>query len=571
MNTNDKNSPDTEEKELPSNFIHDIIKQDISDGKTPNIVTRFPPEPNGYLHIGHAKAISIAFETALLFNGKCHLRFDDTNPSKEESEYIDSIQEDVKWLGYNWGDNLFYASDYFEKMFNWAIELIKIGKAYVDDLNAEEIREYRGTLKKAGKNSPYRDRSVEENLELFEKMAKGEFEEGTKILRAKVDMASPNMNMRDPAMYRIQKAHHVRQGDSWCVYPMYDWAHGLEDSIEGISHSTCSLEFEDHRPLYYWFLEQLSLFKPRQVEFARLNITYTVMSKRKLLELVNGNYVSGWDDPRMPTLSGFRRKGYPAKVIRDFCARIGVAKHNSLVDFALLESILKESLNKSAKRVMAVLRPLKIVIENYPEDTIEELECINNPENPDDGTRKVPFSKVIYIEQDDFMENPPRKFFRLGVGREVRLRYAYFITCNKVIKDETTGEILELSCTYDPATKGGSSPDGRKVRGTLHWVAEQKALRSKVNLYDHLFSVEQPEKEIDGKTWLDNLNPKSLEVLTDCYMEPSLAELKPGERVQFERLGYFCADSKESTVGKPVFNRISTLRDSWAKFVKKGK
>ncbi len=570
MDTKDKTTESPEENKLPSNFILDIINEEIKEGKVKgDIITRFPPEPNGYLHIGHAKAISIDFETALKYKGRCHLRFDDTNPSKEEDEYIESIKEDVKWLGYDWGEHLYFASDYFDKIYEWAILLIKNGKAYVDDLNAEEMREYRGTLKEPGRNSPYRDRSIEENLDLFESMTKGEFNEGSKILRAKIDMASPNMNLRDPAMYRIQKSHHHRQGDKWCVYPMYDWAHGLEDSIEGVTHSTCSLEFEDHRPLYNWFLEQLPVHKPRQIEFARLNLTYTVMSKRRLLELVNGKHVNGWDDPRMPTLSGFRRRGYPPEVIRKFCARIGVAKTNSTVDFALLESILRDDLNKSAARRMAVLKPLKVVIENYSEDKIEELDCINNPEDPDAGTRKVPFSRVIYIERDDFMDDPPKKFFRLGPGREVRLRYAYFITCKEAIKDESTGEIVELRCVYDPETRGGNAPDGRKVKGTLHWVAEEGALRTKVRVYDHLFAVENPNKEEEGKSWLDNLNPNSLEVLEDCYLEPSLKNVKPGELVQFERLGYFCADIKDSIEDKPVFNRTATLKDTWAKIVKK--
>ncbi|RMD94328.1 MAG: glutamine--tRNA ligase/YqeY domain fusion protein, partial [Calditrichaeota bacterium] len=492
-----------------TDFIRSIIKEDLKTGKFGGkVITRFPPEPNGYLHIGHAKSIVLNFGIAEEFGGRCHLRFDDTNPIKEEVEYVQSIQEDVKWLGYDWGEHLYYASDYFEQLYEFAVQLIKKGKAYVDDLSPEQMREYRGTLTEPGKNSPYRDRSIEENLDLFQRMRAGEFEEGSRVLRAKIDMASPNINLRDPVMYRIIKASHHRTGDKWCIYPTYDWAHGQSDSIEGITYSICTLEFEDHRPLYDWFLDQLGIHHPQQIEFARLELTYTVLSKRKLLELVNGGYVSGWDDPRMPTLSGMRRRGYTPEAIRDFCTRIGVAKSNSMVDLALLEHCLRDDLNRRAPRVMAVLRPLKVVTTNYPDEQVEEMEAINNPEDPAMGKRKVPFSKVVYIERDDFREHPPKKFFRLAPGREVRLRYAYYITCEEVIKDEN-GEVVELHCTYDPASRGGWSPDGRKVRGTLHWVSAAHALPAEVRLYDRLFTVPNPAGEAQGKDFKDFLNPNS--------------------------------------------------------------
>lgn len=566
---NNEKKPSGESGVVPvANFIREIIKKAIQDGKVNGkIVTRFPPEPNGYLHIGHAKAICINFGMAKEFEGECHLRFDDTNPSKEETEYIEAIKRDVKWLGFEWNEHLYFASDYFEKMCSFAIELIKAGKAYVDDLTADQIREYRGTLTEPGKESPYRNRSVEENLALFEKMRNGEFADGSRVLRAKIDMANPNMNLRDPVMYRIMKAPHHRTGDKWKVYPMYDWAHGIEDSIENITYSLCSLEFEDHRPLYDWFLEQLGVHHPSQVEFARLNLTYTVMSKRKLLQLVKGGYVSGWDDPRMPTLSGFRRKGYTPESIRIFCERIGVAKRDSIVDFALLEHCIREDLNKRALRTMAVLNPLKVVIENYPADTVEYLDAINNPEDPDAGIRKVPFSNVIYIERTDFMEEPPKKFFRLAPGREVRLRYAYFITCKEVVKDSQTGEIVELHCVCDLQTRGGASPDGRSPKATIHWVSAQHAIDAEVRIYEQLFSKENPDDAPDGN-YLLNLNPNSLNVLQGCKLEPDMKNVKPGDRFQFERMGYFCAD-KDSTAEKKVFNRTVALRDEWSKIAKK--
>jgi glutaminyl-tRNA synthetase len=554
--------------EKPSDFIRDIIKDDLKAGKNDGKVhTRFPPEPNGYLHIGHAKSIFLNFGIANEFNGLCNLRFDDTNPAKEEEEYVSSIKEDVRWLGFDWGDREYYASDHFEKLYEYANQLIKDNKAYIDDLTADEIREHRGTLTEPGKESPYRSRSVEENLELFEKMKKGEFEDGSKVLRAKGDMSSGNINMRDPVMYRILHEEHHRTGAKWCIYPMYDWAHGQSDSIEGITHSLCTLEFEDHRPLYDWFIEQLGIHHPRQIEFARLNLSHTVFSKRKLIELVDKGRVSVWDDPRMPTIAGMRRRGYSPESIRNFCDRIGVAKRDSLVDMALLEHCVREHLNKTAPRVMAVLRPLKVVITNYPEETSEELDAINNPEDESMGIRKVPFSREIYIEKDDFMEDPPKKFYRLAPGREVRLRYAYFIKCENVIKDEG-GEIIELRCTYDPETKGGDSPDGRKVKATLHWVSAEHAVEAEVRLYDHLFVKEDPLDVEEGQDYLDNLNPSSLEELKGCKVEPSLMKAKPGSRYQFERLGYFCVD-RDSTDKKPVFNRTVTLRDTWAK-VKKG-
>jgi len=561
-----KATPEKENQRTP-NFIREIIKEDLRTGKYGGRVhTRFPPEPNGYLHIGHAKSICLNFGMAEEFGGLCNLRFDDTNPIKEEQEYIDSIKEDVRWLGFDWEDREFYASDYFDQLYEWAIQLIKDGKAYVDDLSAEQIREYRGTLTQPGKESPYRNRTVEENLDLFQRMRAGEFPDGAKVLRAKIDMASPNLNMRDPVMYRILHASHHRTGDKWCIYPMYDWAHGQSDSIEGITHSICTLEFEDHRPLYDWFLDQLKIHHPQQIEFARLNLSYTVLSKRKLLELVEGGHVSGWDDPRMPTISGLRRRGYTPESIRDFCERIGVSKADSIVDIALLEHCLRDDLNKRAQRVMAVLRPLKLIIDNYPEDRVEELEAINNPEDPGMGTRKLPFSRVLYIERDDFREDPPRKFFRLAPGREVRLRYAYYVKCVDVVKDEN-GEVIEVHCTYDPETRGGWSKDGRKVKGTLHWVSATHAIPAEVRLYDRLFLKANPveDKEVDFK---EHLNPNSLVTLRNCLVEPSLKNAQPGARYQFERLGYFCVDSVDSKPDHLVFNRTVSLRDSWSKIEK---
>ncbi len=552
------------------NFIRTIVAEDVNAGKHGGkVITRFPPEPNGYLHIGHAKSICLNFGLAAEFGGICNLRFDDTNPSKEEQEYVDSIIEDVRWLGFDWGDRLYHASDYFDKLYEWAVQLIKMGKAYVCDLTAEEIREYRGTLTEPGKESPYRNRSVDENLDLFERMRKGEFPDGSKTLRAKIDMASGNINMRDPVMYRIKHEDHHRTGDKWCIYPMYDYAHGQSDSIEGVTHSICTMEYEDHRPLYDWYLDELGIHHPQQIEFARLNLSHTVVSKRKLLRLVNEGYVSGWNDPRMPTLAGIRRRGYTPEAIRNFCNRIGVAKKESLVDMGLLEYCVREHLNKVAPRVMAVLRPLKVVITNYPEEQEEYLDAINNPEDPNAGTRKVPFSKVLYIEKDDFMETPPKQFFRLAPGREVRLRYAYFIKCENVVKDEN-GEIVELHCTYDPATRGGDAPDGRKVKATLHWVSAPYAIEAEVRLYDYLFIKEDPNDVEEGKDFTDYINPKSLEVLKSCRLEPSLKNAKPGDKFQFERMGYFCVDSVDSKPGSLVFNRIVTLKDEWAK-IQKGK
>jgi glutaminyl-tRNA synthetase len=553
-----------------SNFIRNIVAEDVAAGKHGGkVITRFPPEPNGYLHIGHAKSICLNFGLAAEFGGICNLRFDDTNPSKEEQEYVDSIIEDVRWLGFDWGDRLYYASDYFDKLYEWAVQLIKMGKAYVCDLTTDQIRGYRGTLTEPGRESPYRNRSVDENLDLFERMRKGEFPDGSKTLRAKIDMASGNINMRDPVMYRIKKESHHRTGDKWCIYPMYDWAHGQCDSIEGVTHSICTMEYEDHRPLYDWFLDQLGIFHPRQIEFARLNLSHTVLSKRKLLKLVNEGYVNGWNDPRMPTLAGMRRRGYTPDAIRNFCERIGVGKKESLVDMGLLEYCVREHLNKIAPRVMAVLRPLKVVITNYPEQQEEYLDAINNPEDPNAGTRKVPFSKVLYIEKDDFMETPPKQFFRLAPGREVRLRYAYFIKCESVVKDES-GEVIELHCTYDPATRGGDAPDGRKVKATLHWVSAPHAIEAEVRLYDYLFVKEDPNDVEEGKDFTDYINSKSLEVLKSCRLEPSLKDAKTGDRFQFERMGYFCVDTVDSTLGSPVFNRIVTLKDEWAK-IQKGK
>lgn len=551
----------------PPNFIRNMILEDLKKNKNDGRVhTRFPPEPNGYLHIGHAKSICINFGLAREFDGLCNLRFDDTNPSKEDVEYVESIKYSVRWLGFDWDDRLYYASDYFEQLYDYAIQLIKKGKAFVCDLSPEEIREFRGTLTEPGRNSPYRDRSVEENLDLFERMRAGEFKEGSRVLRAKIDMGSGNLNMRDPVIYRVLKVSHHRTGDKWCIYPMYDFAHGLSDSLEGITHSICTLEFEDHRPLYDWFLDQLGVFHPRQIEFARLNLAYTVMSKRKLLKLVQEGHVNGWDDPRMPTLVGLRRRGYTPEAIRVFCERIGVAKRDSVVDLALLEHCLREDLNLRAPRVMAVLRPLKVVIENYPEDLVEELEAVNNPEDAAMGTRKVPFSRVLYIERDDFMENPPKKFFRLAPGREVRLRYGYYIKCVDLIKDETSGEPVELRCTYDPATRGGWSPDGRKVKATLHWVSVAHALNAEVRLYDRLFTKPDPseEKDVDFQSLL---NPNSVEVLKNCRIEPSVAAAAPGSRFQFERQGYFCVDP-DSSNDILVFNRTVQLRDTWAKIMR---
>ena len=556
--------------ELYRSFIHDIIDEDLRTNKySGRVHTRFPPEPNGYLHIGHAKSICLNFGIAAEYNGRCNLRFDDTNPVKEEQEYIDSIIEDVRWLGFDWEDRLYYASDYFEQMYQYAVQLIKAGKAYVDELSAEEIRDYRGTLTEPGRHSPYRDRPIEENLDLFQRMRAGEFPDGSRVLRAKIDMTSRNLNMRDPVMYRILHAEHPRTGDKWCIYPMYDWAHGLEDSIEGITHSICTLEFEDHRPLYDWFLDELGIYHPRQIEFARLNLNYTMMSKRRLLELVREGFVSGWDDPRMPTISGLRRRGYTPESIRNFAQYIGVAKTDSTIDIALLEHSLREDLNRRAQRVMGVLRPLRVVIENYPERQVEELDVVNNPENPGAGTRKVPFSRVLYIEREDFREEPPPKFFRLAPGREVRLRCAYFITCVDVVRDEQSGEVIELRCTYDPATRGGDSPDGRKVKATLHWVSVEHALEAEVRLYDRLFRKEDPTDVEEGADFKDYLNPNSAEILTSCRVEPGLAGAKPGNRYQFERQGYFCVDP-DSSAGKLVFNRTVPLRDTWAKIEKRG-
>jgi glutaminyl-tRNA synthetase len=558
------------ESSLPPNFIRNIIEEDLEKNKYEGrVATRFPPEPNGYLHIGHAKSICLNFGLAADYKGTCNLRFDDTNPSKEESEYVESIQNDVRWLGFDWKDRLFYASDYFEQLYEYALQLIMMGKAYVDDLSAEEIREYRGTLTRSGKDSPYRTRTIEENMDLFRQMREGKFENGSRVLRAKIDMASPNLNMRDPVMYRILKSSHHRTGDRWYIYPMYDFAHCISDSIEGITHSICTLEFEDHRPLYDWFLDELKIYHPQQIEFARLNLSYTVMSKRKLRELVEKGYVSGWDDPRMPTISGMRRRGYTPESIRTFCERIGVAKRDSMVDMALIEYCIREDLNLRAPRVMAVLRPLKVVIDNYPEDQVEMLEAENNPEDPGMGSRKVPFSRVLYIEQDDFREDAPKKFYRLTPGREVRLRYGYYIKCQRVIKDEQTGEVIELRCTYDPETRGGWAADGRKVRGTLHWVSAVHSIPAQVRLYDRLFVKANPVEEKSSVDFKSYFNPNSLEILSSCRVEPSLMDAARGSRYQFERLGYFCVDSIDSCERQLVFNRIVTLRDTWAKIEQK--
>ncbi|NMB10927.1 MAG: glutamine--tRNA ligase/YqeY domain fusion protein [Firmicutes bacterium] len=546
----------------PGNFIEGIIMEDLKSGKHKRVVTRFPPEPNGYLHIGHAKSVCLNFGLAEKFNGTCHLRFDDTDPEKEEIEYVEAIKRDVKWLGFDWGENLYHAADYFEQLYEYAIELIENGKAYVDDLSAEEIREYRGTLTEPGQDSPYRNRSVEENLDLFRRMRAGEFPDGSRVLRAKIDMASPNMNMRDPVLYRIKRASHYRTGDEWCIYPMYDFTHPISDALEGITHSICTLEFEDHRPLYDWVLENVSVpCQPQQIEFARLNFSYTITSKRKLLQLVERGYVTGWDDPRVPTIAGVRRRGYTPEAIRDLCERVGVAKKNSLVDMAMLEHCVREDLNRRAPRAMGVLRPLRVVIENYPEGQVEELEAVNNPEDPSMGTRKVPFSRVIYIEQEDFMEDPPKRYRRLAPGREVRLRYGYVIKCEDVIKDGE-GNIVELHCTYDPETLGGSTPDGRKVRGIIHWVSAAHAIQAEVRLYDRLFTLENPAEVED---FFEYVNPNSLEVLTECKVEPSLAAAAPGSFYQFERQGYFCVDIVDSKPGNLVFNRTVALRDTWAK------
>jgi glutaminyl-tRNA synthetase len=553
-----------EETGKASNFIRDIIEEDLKSGKHDQVITRFPPEPNGYLHIGHAKSICLNFGLAKMYNGRCHLRFDDTNPTKEEQEYIDSIKADVRWLGFDWGDNEFYASDYFEQLYEWAILLIKEGKAYVDDQTADQIRENRGTLTEPGKNSPFRDRGIEENLDLFERMRKGEFQNGEKVLRAKIDMASPNINMRDPVLYRILHAHHPRTGDKWCIYPMYDFTHGQSDAIEHITHSICTLEFQDHRPLYDWFVENLPVpAVPHQYEFARLALTYTVMSKRKLLRLVKENHVNGWDDPRMPTISGMRRRGYPAAAIRDFCERIGVAKANSTVDFALLENCVRDNLNRNALRFMAITRPLKVVITNYPEGQLEWFEAENNPEDPEAGTRKVPFTRELFIEQEDFMENPPKKYFRLFPGNEVRLKHSYYITCNEVIKN-ADGSIKELHCTYDPESRGGSTPDGRRIKGTLHWVSATEGKKAEIRLYDHLFNTANPDKVEEGKDFLDNISGESLEILCDSVVEPALAKVSPGTQMQFLRMGYFVADLEHSEE-KPIFNRTVSLKDGWAK------
>ncbi|MCW5854048.1 MAG: glutamine--tRNA ligase/YqeY domain fusion protein [Anaerolineae bacterium] len=550
----------------PTDFIRAAVIDDLNSGRFTRVHTRFPPEPNGYLHIGHAKAIGVDFGIAEEFGGQCNLRFDDTNPVKEEQEFVDNIKADIHWLGYDWDDREYYASDYFETLYEYAVKLIQKGKAYVCDLSADQIREYRGTPSEPGKNSPYRDRPVEENLDLFGRMRAGEFPEGARTLRAKIDMASGNFNMRDPVLYRILHASHHRTGDTWCIYPMYDFAHGQCDSIEGITHSLCSLEYEDHRPLYDWFLDELEIYHPRQIEFARLNLSYTVLSKRKLLQLVREGLVRGWDDPRMPTLSGLRRRGYTPEAIRDFVTRVGVAKADSTADIALLEHCLRDDLNKRAQRVMAVLRPLRVVIENYPEGQVEELDAVNNPEDPSAGTRKVPFSRVLYIEQDDFREVPPPKYFRLSPGREVRLRYAYFIKCERVVKD-AAGNVVELRCTYDPATRGGNAPDGRKVKATIHWVSAEHAVEAEVRLYDRLFQVEDPDEAPAGQTFLANLNPNSLEVLSGSYAEPSLKTAQAGSLFQFERQGYFAVDP-DTADGKPVFNRAVSLKDAWAKIEK---
>ena len=555
------------DKIASKDFIRAAVVEDLRSGRYDRVHTRFPPEPNGYLHIGHAKAICIDFGMAEDFGGKYNLRFDDTNPVKEDVEYVDSIKEDIRWLGYDWEDREFYDSDYFEQLYQWAVKLIKKGKAYVDDLSADEIREYRGTLTEPGKDSPHRNRSIDENLDLFERMRQGEFPDGARVLRAKIDMSSGNMNLRDPVLYRILHASHHRTGDAWCIYPMYDFAHGQSDSIEGITHSLCDLAYEDHRPLYDWFLDELEIYHPRQIEFARLRINFTILSKRYLKQLVDKGYVSGWNDPRMPTLSGMRRRGFTSEAVRDFIERVGVAKNESVADIALLEYCVRQDLNLRARRVMGVLKPLKVVIDNYPENMVEELEAINNPEDPSMGSRKIPFSRVLYIEQDDFREEPPPKYYRLVPGREVRLRYAYFIRCTDVVKDEKTGEIVEIHCTYDPKTRGGDAPDGRKVKATIHWLSAVHALPIEARLYDRLFSNENPDEFEDGQDFMVNLNPASLEAIPNALVEPSLASAHPGEIFQFERLGYFCMDP-DSKGEKLIFNRTVTLRDTWAKIEK---
>jgi glutaminyl-tRNA synthetase len=560
----------TKETEKHTNFIWEAIDEDLKSGRFDRVHTRFPPEPNGYLHIGHAKAIYINFSTAERYKGLYNLRFDDTNPTKEDVSYVESIKEDIRWLGFDWGDREHYASDYFEKLYELALDLVKKGLAYVDDLSAEEIRKYRGTLTEPGKESPHRNRGVEENLGLFERMRAGEFPDGSKVLRAKIDMGSSNINLRDPVMYRILSATHHRTGDAWCIYPTYDWAHGQSDSIEGITHSLCSLEFEDHRPLYNWYLESLGIFHSRQIEFARLNLTHTVMSKRKLLELVNEGHVSGWDDPRMPTLSGLRRRGYTPEAIRSFLDRVGVAKRDSVVDVALLEHVLREDLNRRSPRVMAVLNPLKVIIDNYPEGKTEELDAVNNPEDPEAGSRKVPFSRELYIERDDFREDPPRKFWRLAPGREVRLRYAYFITCTDVVKDES-GDVVELHCTYDPETRGGDAPDGRRPKATLHWVSTSHSLDAESRLYGHLFAREDPSDVAEGEDWKSNIDPNSLVIRKGCKVEPSLRNARPLDRFQFERKGYFCVDPNSEAEGRLIFNRTVSLRDTWARIQAKRK
>ncbi|MGC9988068.1 MAG: glutamine--tRNA ligase/YqeY domain fusion protein [Terriglobales bacterium] len=566
--TDAEKRPSPEPASAPSNFIRDAMIRDLETKKYGDAViqTRFPPEPNGYLHIGHAKAICLDFGLADEFGGKTNLRFDDTNPEKEEQEYVDSITKDVRWLGFEW-DGLYYASDYFDQLYQWAVKLIQDGKAYVDDLTAEQIRQHRGTLTEPGKDSPYRNRPTEENLDLFERMRKGEFPDGSRVLRAKIDMASPNLNLRDPVMYRILHAEHHRTGNKWCIYPMYDYAHGQSDSIERVTHSMCTLEFEDHRPLYNWFIQQLGIFPSQQFEFDRLSLTYTLLSKRKLLKLVQEKYVNGWDDPRMPTLSGIRRRGYPAEAIRNFCAAIGVSKTSGSLELAMLEHYIREDLNKRAPRVMAVLRPLKIVIDNYPEGQTEEVDAVNNPEDESAGKRKVPFSKVLYIEQDDFREDPPKQYYRLSPGREVRLRYGYFITAKSVVKNDK-GEAVEVHCTYDPATRGGNAPDGRKVKSTIHWVSAAHAVDAEVRIYDKLFTKEDPNQLEDGQEFTANLNPNSLEVIAQAKLEPSLANAPIETRYQFERLGYFCVDP-DSKPGRPVFNRTVALKDTWAKVEKK--
>ncbi len=566
MTDSKKNKEACETPKEYRNFIETIIETDIENGKNDGRVhTRFPPEPNGYLHIGHAKAICLNFGFAEKYNGLCNLRFDDTNPTKESTEYVDSIKEDVRWLGFDWDDREYYASDYFDTLYEYAIRLIKKGKAYVCDLTAEEVSRQRGTPTRPGQESPYRNRSVEENLDLFERMKNGEFPDGAKMLRAKIDMASPNMHMRDPVIYRIRHAHHHRTGNKWCIYPMYDWAHGQSDSIEGITHSVCTLEFEIHRPLYDWFVREIEIFAPQQIEFARLNLTYTVMSKRKLLELVENKHVNGWDDPRMPTISGMRRRGYTPAAIRTFAEKIGVAKRENLIDIALLEHCVREDLNKTASRIMVVMNPLKLVVTNFPEDKLESLEAVNNPEDEKAGKRQIPFTRTLYIEKTDFMENPPKKFFRLKPGGEVRLRYAYFVKCNEVIKNNA-GEITEIRCTYDPESKGGKSPDGRKVKGTLHWVSATKCIDAEVRLYDRLFKNEIPDIVDEGKHFTDNINPDSLKSVI-AKSEPSVANAKAGTKYQFERTGYFCVD-RDSQAGKPIFNRTVSLKDSWAKMMK---